>query len=403
VKRLHFSLIAVWLIAIARLFIADVWDETNGLVVFAKDAGSIGHLIQVILKTPLPFWRPIPTIFVACVVHVLPADVAWPLLRILNIAMIIATLFILLRVLDRWNGPSPRRDALLTLTILFSGGAIIVATWYANIFDASAMLLLACGIAWLSRERFIAAGVVFGVAFFFKETAAMSLPFLLMLLAMKQISFRGAIRSGVPAAIIGGIYFALRSIVVPFGSASDTHQFHVAKFVPTLAGYAGTFWVESLWTSSALVPGFIFLAFAIAVMRGWPLRLAFIASVLFASVMYLEMFGMFQKPELMHHLMFVGRLYFIPVTLTLVVLALDRREWALAVLAIPLIAGAAITYTHYEKFQRSYRNIYRHTTKPVRVFYPQKPLHDPHRGIEIGDLPDATIRIDPVNGKLVPR
>jgi hypothetical protein len=30
-----------------------------------------------------------------------------------------------------------------------------------------------------------------------------------------------------------------------------------------------------------------------------------------------------------------------------------------------------------------------------------KPLHDPRRGIEIGDFPDAPMRLDPVNGLLV--
>jgi hypothetical protein len=406
-NRVSIALIAIWLIAIARLFIADVWDETNGLVVFSKDAGGMLDLVRVILKTPLPFWRPVPTIFAAFVIHALPADVAWPLLRIINIALILASLWILRRALDRWDGPSPRRDALFILTMLFSGGAIICATWYANIFDVSALLLLACGIALLSRGRFIAAGVVFGVGFFFKETAAMALPLLPMLVAMKRITLRDSIRAGVPTVVIGAVYFALRGLVVPFGSAADTHQFHLAKLVPTLISYAGAFWIESLWSASLAIPGFLFLAFSVAVMRGWRLKLAFIASVLFAAVMYLEMFDIYQNRELMHYTIFVGRLYFIPVTLTLFVLCLDRRSWSLAILAIPLVAGAAITYTHYERFQRSYRAVYRYAAhspqKPVRIYYPQKPLHDPRRGIEIGDFPDAILKIDPVNGKLVPR
>jgi hypothetical protein len=32
-----------------------------------------------------------------------------------------------------------------------------------------------------------------------------------------------------------------------------------------------------------------------------------------------------------------------------------------------------------------------------------KPLHDPVRAIEIGDFPDAKLRMDPVNGLLVKR
>jgi hypothetical protein len=136
-------------------------------------------------------------------------------------------------------------------------------------------------------------------------------------------------------------------------------------------------------------------------MRGWRARLAFLAYFGALVVMYLEMFGWQQ--ELMSHLMFIGRLYFIPVTLTLFILALDGRWWALPVLAVPLLIGAVVTYTHYGRFQRSYRNIYRHTAKPIRIYYPPKPLHDPRRGIEIGDLPDAKLALDPKNGKLVAR
>jgi len=62
-----------------------------------------------------------------------------------------------------------------------------------------------------------------------------------------------------------------------------------------------------------------------------------------------------------------------------------------------------VTFTHYRRFQESYRNIYRHTAKPIRIHYPPKPLHDPRRGIEIGDLPDAQYALDAKTGKLVQR
>jgi hypothetical protein len=405
-RRWHATIVAlvvVWLLAVARLFIADVWDETNGLVVFNVPGQSALDIVRVILKTPLPFWRPIPTIFAGLVIHVLPPDVAWPLLRIVNIAMILAALTLLLRTLDRWSGPSPWRDALFTLTYLFSGGAIIVAAWYANIFDASVMLLIAAGLWLVSRGKFIAAGVIFGAAFFFKETAAITLPLLLLLVAIGRMRLRDAVRVAIPTFVLGALYFALRSLVVPFGSAGDTHQFHLSALLPTAIGFVSTYWTESMWGDGWSVLGFVWFAFSVAAMRGWRGRLAYLAYVAFAVVMYLEMFGAWQDHQLIHHLMFVGRLYFIPVVLTLFVLALDGRWWALPVLAVPLLIGAVITYTHYERFQRSYRNIYRHTAKPVRIDYPPKPLHDPRRGIDIGNFPDARLKIDPVNGKLVPR
>src|SRR5207244_4798576 len=171
------------------------------------------------------------------------------------------------------------------------------------------------------------------------------------------------------------------------GSAADTHQFHLAKLAPTAIALTSTFWTESMWGARWTILGFVWFAFSVAAMRGWRARVAFVVYIAALIAMYLEMFGWQQ--ELISHLMFIGRLYLIPVTLTLFVFALDRRWWALAVLAVPLLIGAVVTYRHYDRFQRSYRNIYRHTTKPIRIYYPPKPLHDPRRGIDIGDFPDA--------------
>jgi len=401
VRKATIAVVIVWLLALARLFIADVWDETNGLVVFHVPGQTVLDIVKVILKTPLPFWRPIPTIFAALIIHWTPPEVAWRLLRALNIALILGALALLIRTLLAWNGRDDRRDALLTLTMLCSGGAVIVAGWYANLFDAFVMLFIAIGFWLIQRGRFIAAGLVFGGAFFFKETVALALPLLLLLTAIDRIRLKDAIKTAIPTVLLGALYFALRSLVVPFGSAADTHQFHLSKLAPTAIAFTNTFWTESNWGPGWTILGFVWFAFSVAAMRGWRARLAFLAFVLACVVMYLEMFG-WQK-ELINHLMFAGRLYYIPVTLTLFVLTLDRRWWALPVLAIPLLIGAVQTYTHYERFQRSYRNIYRHTAKPVRIYYPPKPLHDPRRGIEIGDLPDARVKIDPVNGKLVRR
>lgn len=399
-RKATLALVVIWLAVVGRLFIADVWDETNGIVVFHGTGQSVGETIEVILKTPLPFWRPIPTLFAALVLRWTPPEAGWRVLRIVNILTILASLAVLLRILRDWNGRDDRRDLLLTLAMLFSGGAIIVATWYANLFDAFVMLFLAVALRLIQKERFLAAGVVLGAAFFFKETVAIALPLLLLLLAIDRIRIKDAVRVAVPMVVLGAVYFALRSLVVPFGSAADTHQFHLAKLKPTAWIFGTTFWLEA--TSRTWRPlGVAAFLFALVAVRGWRARLAFLAYVGFCILMYLEMFAW--HDELISHLMFAGRLYFIPVTLVLFVLALDRRWWALPVLAVPLLVGAFVTFTNYRRFQESYRNIYRHTAKPVRVYYPPKPLHDVRRGIEIGDLPDAPVALDPRTGKLVRR
>lgn len=404
-RRATYAIVLLWILAMARLFIADVWDETNALVVFGDAHQSAGQLVAAVLKTPLPFWRPIPTITVALTIHILPPDIVWPLLRVVNMVMILAAVALLVRALRAWAGEDARRDFFLVFATLFSAGAIIVAGWFANIFDASVLLLAAWGLVLLTRGWFLEAGFVFGVAFFFKETAAMTLPLLLLFVAIGRLKLRDAIRTAIPTISIGILYFALRSLVVPFGSAADTHQFQLAMLLPTVAGLIESYWRETLW-GSANVIGYIVFAFSLAAMRGWRARAAFVAYVACAVVMYLSMFAIYQGHDLIHYLIFVPRLYFVPVTLTLFVFAADRRWWAVAILAIPLLAGAVGTYTRYERFQRSYRNLYRfskNAPKPVRIDYAMKPLHDPRRGIEIGDFPNAALRLDPVNGRLVRR
>jgi hypothetical protein len=402
-RRATYAIVIVWIAAMVRLFIADVWDESSGLVVFGDAHRSAVQLVSTILKTPLPFWRPIPTIFAALTIHVLPPHIAWPFLRIVNMLMILAAVALLIRALTNWAGRDDRRDFVFVFATLFSAGSIIVAGWFANIFDASVLVLAAWGLVLITRGWFLEAGFVFGFAFFFKETAAMVLPLLLILVAIDRIKLRDAIRTAIPTIAIGVLYFGLRSLVVPFGSTADTHQFQIPMLLPTAKGLIESYWRETLWGSPGII-GYIVFAFSLAAMRTWRARAAFAAYVCAALVMYLSMFATYQGHDLIHYLVFVPRLYFIPVTLTLFVFAIDRRWWAVAVLAVPLLIGAVGTYTRYERFQRSYRNLYRYAAtaaKPVTIDYAMKPLHDPRRGIEIGDLPDAPMRLDPVNGLLV--
>ena len=309
------------------------------------------------------------------------------------------------------GGRDARRDFFFVFATLFSAGAIIVAGWFANIFDASVLLLAAWGLFLLTRRWFLEAGFVFGIAFFCKETAAMTLPLLLLLVAIGRLTVRDAVKAAIPTIAIGVLYFGLRSLVVPFGSAADTHQFRPDMIVPTVTGLVESYWRETLWGSPSVI-GYIVFAFSLVAMRGWRARAAFVAYVGCAVVMYLSMFTVYQGHELARHLMavphltFLPRLYLIPVTLTLFVFAVDRRWWAVAILSVPLLAGAAGTYTRYKRFQRVYRHLYRYAErapKPVRIDYAMKPLHDPRRGIDIGDFPDAPLRLDPMTGRLVPR
>ena len=406
IGKLTAALVVVWIVALIRLMIADVWDETNALVVFGDEKLSIGAITEFVLTTSVSFWRPPPTFLAALVIRFTEPEVAWRLLRAFNMLLILCSVAILSGVLTRWGGPSSRRTALFSTAVLYSGAGIICGGWFANIFDVTAMFLISIAVRLLSRERFIAAGVLIGAAFFFKETAAMALPFLLLLVAVGRITVRQALNSGIPAAGVGGLYFVLRSEVIPFGSAADTHQFLPTEFLPTVIGIMDAWWRQSMWGAGPGVAGMIFFVASVAAFRTWRARGAFLLFVLAAIVIYWGMFASWQNGVLIHHLTFLPRLLFIPATLSLFVLALDGRRWALPLLLLPILWGGVTTYRRYQGFQRSYKHIYkvaRRTGTPLRIYYPWKPLSDPARRIEIGDLPDARMKIDPVNGRLVSR
>src|SRR4051794_9573432 len=235
-RRGTYAIVVVWIAAMARLFIADVWDESSALVVFGDAHQTAAQLVSTILKTPLPFWRPIPTIFAALTIHVLPPGVAWPFLRIANILMILGAVALLIRAITAWAGRDDRRDFLFVFATLFSAGAVITGRWFANIFDASVLLLAAWGLLLAARRWFLEAGFVFGAASFCKETAAMVVPLLVILIAIDRIKLRDAIRTGIPTVTIGILFFVSRSLVMPCGTVEDTHQFQPSMLRPAAKG-----------------------------------------------------------------------------------------------------------------------------------------------------------------------
>ena len=394
-----YAAIAIWLVFSFLLMIADVWDETNGMLAFSSAAMSYGAKVKFSLTQSLGFWRPIPTLIAATVLHFIPDfDVSWRILRAVNIIMILAAVHILLM---------DTKGALrfvMTVALLFSGSAVIAAGWFANIFDASALLLIAMAIRLLLRDRAIAAGIVTGIAFFCKETTALALPFLLMLFAAGRITFRQFLSSSIPATILGGIYFAIRSKIVPFGGTGDVHGFDRAELIPTIINLSESFWRQTLKGPGPGILGFLFLAISLVALKRPRLIAAALAFLAATVVIYWGMFGLWQDGVLIHHLNFVGRLYLVPVALMLFMLALERRTLAIAVLCIPIVFGGITTWRDHARFQRMYKRLYRTaaqaTQKPLIVHYPAKPLDDTVRGIKVGDFPTATMTINARTARL---
>ncbi|HYC58404.1 MAG TPA: hypothetical protein VEK79_02450 [Thermoanaerobaculia bacterium] len=394
-----YAAIALWLFFAVRLMIADVWDETNGMLLFSSAALSLGEKLHLVLTQSLGFWRPLPTLFVATILHfVTDFDISWRILRAINIAFVVTAVKLLL---DATQLKGAERFV-TTMAMLFSGSAIIVAGWYANVFDAAALLLIAIAITLLLRDRPVAAGLILGISFFCKETTALALPFLVMLFAAERITSRQLLRTAIPATLLGALYFALRSQIVMFGGPGDVHGFHSQDFMPTLLNLLESFWRQTLKEQS--VAGFAFLILSIAALRRPRVIAAALAFLGATAVIYWGMFGSYQNGLLITHINFTGRLYLVPVTLMLFLLALERRTLMIAALCLPIVFGGYTTWRDHARFQRMYKRIYRvaarTSPKPLTVHFPWKPLDDTVRGIRIGDIPDAAMVVNATTGRL---
>lgn len=387
--------------------IADLWDETNGMVIFSDPSLPLSRSVAVVATQSIGLWRPLSILPAVVILHFFPDyAVSWRLLRLLNTAFLLGGFAFLASAWKRWNPALTDRDRFVfAVAALFSGSTIITATWYANICDASAFFMLAWGLWWLARGRAWTAGVLFGSAFFFKESAALIFPFLIVLVAARRVAWRDALRVVIPTFALGLLYFALRAQIIPFGGNGDFHGFEPRTLMPTIAMLAQTFWYQSVKAGPWVIAGVAFTLLSIAALR----RPLVIASVIaFFAAMVVVYWGMFDhvQAEAIGASNFVGRLFLIPVMLVLFILALERKTWAACILLVPILLGGAITYRDHARMQRLYKKIYRTARetpeKPLTVYYPVKPLEDRVRGIRVGDFQDAPWRIDAKRGRLIP-
>src|SRR5438067_13084043 len=114
--------VIVWTVLAFRLMIADVWDETNGMLYFSDVSMSLGTKIHFVLTQSLGFWRPLATLIAAVVLHAIPSfNVSWRVLRAIDMLMLIGALLLFLDAANRWNPTPARRRFLFTIAFLFSG------------------------------------------------------------------------------------------------------------------------------------------------------------------------------------------------------------------------------------------------------------------------------------------
>jgi hypothetical protein len=388
----------------ASLMIAPVDDEC-GILPPLESRGLLENISHTWERTSL--FRPLPLALLAALQVVLGDPGAfWIIFRCLNICLLLASLACLLRFLQRLGCRSRERLLLFSANLLFGGAAVIAVTWFANIYDVSALLCISSGLLMMTYERPWAAGVAIGLSFFCKESAALVLPFLGFMLLLRKEHRRATALTTAAAGLIGLVYWLLRSQVTVLGSAADVHGFELDRLAPTVTGLVQTFWSQ---TTVSPLRWLAVLSFALSLLlvRRWVSVAALTAIWLGSAVVYMGMIAPRDFP-LIHQATYSGRLFLIPVTMAALILALTGRRALLWIVLVPGLIGGYEVYSRHMLQQQVYRQAYE-----LAAVAEEKPLvihiatpgnfYSPRLGIRIGNFPDADWELNREDATLVAR
>lgn len=233
------------------------------------------------------------------------------------------------------------------------------------------------------------------LSFFCKEISVLLIPFLLILVLNNKLDFRQLIRMSLIIFTIAGIYWYLRLSYIPLGSEQDIHGFSTIQLLPTLQAYFESFWWQTMKRDGISLLGFMWLLISLLALKDFINKIALIILMILSAIIYLGMFS-YQSDVLMTHHNFVGRLYLVPMLLSLLMLIMWGRISLFIILLIPILWGAQQTYTDHSNFQTVYNKIYemaKNSAEKITINYSEKPLNDHIRQIEIGDYPQACFSI----------
>ncbi|NOT84619.1 MAG: hypothetical protein HOP02_07550 [Methylococcaceae bacterium] len=415
--------LGLWLWAFSALMIAPVWDEVNFLLTVNQFTGFWQGLGVIWLGNTL--YRPLAISFLAGVLKLLPFDLAWPLLRTFNAAMVLASFWLIADAAKRYAAsyvcrpekPHPlcnnHNQFILCcywLAVFLSPAALIVATWYPNIFDASCLLFIAIGIAVLGRGRWLSAGIAFGVAWFCKETAIFVLPLLTYLFFTHPHSRKITVNSLFVYIGISAIYWCLRNRVLVLGSTQDIHPFVFSQILPTLQVVAMRFSSPGI----TILPGIIGLLFTVVLALSTRKRVFFcfvLMLILGSTILYLGLpAGMLSKDTpLLNSAPFDARFFHIPLALLMFALLLNGRAWPFLLLTLSFGASIPFEFLHYQKFQLAYQSYFKLAAqKPggIIIFLNKGQGVQEASGdfghLKIGEYPQADYLLNPQNGDLTP-
>jgi MFS family permease len=398
----------LWLLAISNLMIADVWDESNALLLLAsepvKSASAIEATLMIWLqKLPLDMYRPLPNTLILVLGKLFDGN--FVLLRLTNAALVAGGIGLLTSSLAALNANRPRQF-LFFVVALFSSSALITSTWFSNLYDAACLFFIALSVWAYCRRHPVLFCAAMVLAIFSKESYLLVVPFLILLFLKDDYRDRRLILVFTLLFVSFSIcYWLLRQNAVSLGSEQDIHSFDFASLTAStlslLAGFVFQFNKFSLY-GPVFWLGLAVLAVSLAAVKDRLSVLAVLAMLAMSAVVYWGMFG-FQDGRVHSYLNFVGRLYLLPYSLFLL-LVCKEASWRVVLLVACVGAwGFVATYRDYAVFQHTYREIYelaREADDRLIVHYPEKQLDDAERNLTIGDFPAAELHIDTRQGGL---
>lgn len=396
-------MVGLWIWLVHGLMIADVWDETS-FILYSSSEDFLDLMRFIWSKFQL--FRPVPLSAIAVMTRIVTDyELCWKLLRWLNAAMLLGSMTCLIGVIQKIKAGKKWHLPLFAAGFLFSGSAIMVGTWFANIFDASALLFLSVGLFCLFRGNALVAGLAFGVAFFCKESAVLIFPVLFFLASERWIPRRAVIRAAACAFGFFAAYWLIRSRIVVLGSAEDIHRFSATQFFPTLYAF-----VQRIWYQMHTLPTqwlhWIPFAATLFVLRRKHAALAFMGILGISAIMYLGMIPTDGAPQNIVSA-FSSRLFLIPACFSLLLVLLGGESAIVVLLLAPTLWGAHDAYVLHKKLQTAYLNMYQvaanEIEKPLLVHVDAggfQPLADDRRGIKIGYIPNAEWEFDVQSGSL---
>lgn len=399
-------MLGLWLWAIHGLMVTDVWDETNALLLLKTPPFSISSTADTLIYVwthYLGLYRPLAE---SLVVVLQKWGSEFQQLRYFNAAIVFAAVTMFAKALHKHFATPLLWVAIFVALTLTSSGVVITIGWFTNIFDATCLFLIALGFLLILGDHRVLGGSAIGLAFFCKETAVLAIPFLFVLNTSGKLSLKSVFKILIPVILIAASYAVLRQRVVTVGASNDIHTFTKDIFWPSEKVFLKSFWWQHTKFSETSIHSYFglgFLLMSIGAIRDYRNKLIALTILFIASVAYWGMFS-YQGEVVISSLNFVGRLYLIPATLLLFLLAIDGRRFALLILAVPLISGATSTYVDHLRFQQLYQEIYNLTEKhngTLTVHYSEKPLDDQIRRVRIGDYPNAAFKVDREKAKLI--